>query len=75
MVLIHLKVKITVDLNHVTASGTSLNYAIDSSNSSASVLVNDDNKPTITIGNAPNINGGESAMFPLESNPLNHMMI
>ena len=59
--------KITVDLNHVTASGTNLNYAIDSSNSSASVLVNDDNKPTITIGNAPGINGGETAMFPLEA--------
>ena len=59
--------KITVDLNHVTASGTSLNYAVDSDNDSASVLVNDDNKPTITIGNAPNINGGETAMFPLEA--------
>ncbi len=59
--------KITVELNHVTASGTSLNYAVDSSNNSASVLVNDDNKPTITIGNAPNINGGDTAMFPLEA--------
>ena len=53
---------VTVELDGHSAT-SDITYAVDSANSSATIMIEDQNTPQVTISNAPDIVAGQNALI------------
>ena len=59
---------VTVVLGSHSAT-SDITYAVDATNNSATIMIEDQNTPQVTISNAPNIVASQNAEFPIVATP------
>ena len=60
---------VKVVLDRITNTTNDITYAVDSTNNSATIIIEDQNTPQVTISNAPNIVASQNAGFPIVATP------
>ena len=63
---------VIVELDRITSTTNDITYAVDPTNNTATIMIEDQNTPQVTISNAPNIVASQDAEFPIVATPHPH---